>query len=316
MSPDTSQERLLVIKLGALGDVIQALGPMAAIRRHHSRSHITLLTTKPYEDLLRRSGYADDILIDARPRWHDIRGWRDLRRRLNRGQFTRVYDLQNNDRTSFYLRLFSFRPEWVGAARGASHRNTSPERTAGRAFEGHVQTLALAKIKDVKLDDLSWMTGKYAADFGIPEPYVLLVPGSAPDRPEKRWPPEYYAQMAQNFTHRNIRSVILGTRADSTAAATIRQTCPEAFDLTEKTSLMDIACLARNAGGAIGNDTGPMHIIAATGCPSIVLFGLHSNPARHAPMGPAVICLQKDNSFDLSVLDVMKSIPGFFRISV
>ena len=72
----SAPRRILVIKLGALGDFIQALGPMAAIRKHHPQDHITLMTTRAYENLARSCGYADDIWIDDRPKWHDIKGWK------------------------------------------------------------------------------------------------------------------------------------------------------------------------------------------------------------------------------------------------
>src|SRR5688572_19691096 len=183
---------ILVIKLGALGDFIQALGPMKAIRAHHPQSHITLLTTKPFASLAQASGYFNSIEIDERPKWTQPHKWMSLRKKLKSGNFSRVYDLQNNDRTGFYLRLFSPRPEWVGAARGASHRNDSPLRTAGLAFDGHVQTLALAGIQNVQIDTLDWMKSDISR-FNLKKPYVLIVPGSAPSRPEKRWP--YYAAL-------------------------------------------------------------------------------------------------------------------------
>ena len=58
---------ILVIKLGALGDMVQALGPMAAIRQYHSNSWITVLTTKPYAAFLRGSGLFDAVWVDMRP---------------------------------------------------------------------------------------------------------------------------------------------------------------------------------------------------------------------------------------------------------
>ena len=100
-----SAARILVIKLGALGDVVQALGPMAAIRRHHAGAQITLLTTERFADFLAASPYADRVWIDERPRWHDLGAvWR-LRGRLREAAFDRVYDLQTSDRSGFYFRL-------------------------------------------------------------------------------------------------------------------------------------------------------------------------------------------------------------------
>lgn len=308
----TKPEKILVIKLGALGDFVQALGPMAAIRRHHPDADITLLTTKPFEALAQASGYFDHVQIDRRPKWFDLSGWWDLRRWLRQGGFSRVYDLQNNDRTAFYLQLFGGqKPEWVGAAPGASHCNASPERTAGLAFHGHVQTLALAGIDDVAIDDLSWLVGKSPADFGLEAPYVLMVPGSAPQHPYKRWPAQSYAMLATGLAARGVQPVILGTAGEKALAQVILGVCPQAVDLTGQTVLQDLPGLARGALAAVGNDTGPMHLVAPTGCPTLVLFSQHSNPARHAPLGARIRTVQKDNLADLTPADILERLDAF-----
>src|SRR5215469_3860 len=110
----------LIIKLGALGDFIQALGPMPDIRRHHARDRITLLTTPRYSDLAAETGLFDEILIDRRPKALDVGGWLALRRMMRGGRFDRIYDLQTSDRTGIYARLFrpGRMPEWSGIARG------------------------------------------------------------------------------------------------------------------------------------------------------------------------------------------------------
>lgn len=293
-------EKILVIKLGALGDFIQALGPMAAIRRHHPDAHITLMTTRPFLELAQASGYFDVIWIDEKPKWKQPLKWLRLRRTLKDQSFGRVYDLQNNDRTQIYFNLLPKpKPEWIGAARGASHRNISPKRTEGAAFDGHVQTLALAGIHNVGIDRLDWIEGN-PHYTGLKPPFVLLVPGSAPNRPQKRWPPQHYANLARQLLNHGYQPVLIGTEDEQVVLDTITHFCPEALDLGGKTSLFDIVALARQAAGAIGNDTGPMHMIAPTGLPSIVLFSSDSNPSRHAPKGHDVVTIQKDSLEDLS----------------
>lgn len=291
----TTQERILVIKLGALGDFIQALGPMAAIKKHHSNANITLLTTKPFESFANDCGYFDDIWLDEKPRHLNISGWLNLRNKLNQAEFTRIYDLQNNDRTSFYFKLLKRpKPEWVGVAKGASHRNTSAERTASHAFDGHVQTLELAGIKNLEIDELNWMKADISG-LNIKQPYALLVPGSAPQHPYKRWPAELYGTLATKLINAGLQPVILGTLAEINATNKIQEICADAINLTGKTSLAQIVTLAKNAKITIGNDTGPMHLIGASGCPSLVLFSKHSNPVRHKPNGRKVETLQSDN---------------------
>lgn len=301
-------EKILVIKLGALGDFVQALGPMAAIRKHHAEAHITLLTTKPFEGFGRDCGYFDEIWVDGRPGALNLPEWMKSRKKLNAAHFTRVYDLQNNDRTSFYFQLFKTpKPEWVGTAPGASHRNTSPERTAGHAFDGHVQTLGLAGIDNVKVDTLAWMQADISA-FDLKEPYVLLVPGSAPDRPEKRWPAQKYGALATELAGQDFQPVLLGTDAESEVTRIIHEQCPAALNLTGQTSLAQIVTLARDAAFAIGNDTGPMHMIGPTGCLSLVLFSSHSDPVRHRPKGQDVHTLQSADLNDLNVKDVLAAL--------
>ncbi|PZO81404.1 MAG: hypothetical protein DI626_10835 [Micavibrio aeruginosavorus] len=294
---------ILVIKLGALGDFIQAMGPMAAIRGKHAGDRITLMTTAPYEAMGRACGYFDDVILDKKPKWTDLKGWINLRRMLNAGNFSRVYDLQNNDRTSFYLRLFSPRPEWVGAAKGASHRNASPERSIGRAFDGHVMTLGLAGIDNVQVDPLSWMKAA-ALPEGLRAPYVLIVPGSAPSHPEKRWPAEYYAALCTKLLQGGYQPVLIGAKAEQAVLQEIENSADGVLNLCGQTALTDIPALALHAHAAIGNDTGPMHLIAPTGCKTIVLFSGKTNPKKHAPLGTNVSTLQVNDLADLSVDNV------------
>jgi ADP-heptose:LPS heptosyltransferase len=309
MALAAAPEKILVIKLSALGDFIQALGPMAAIRRHHPNAYITLLTTKPYASFGEKCGYFDAVHCDARPKIFDIAGWLKLRRLLQGGHYTRVYDLQNNDRTNFYLHLFprGKKPEWVGAAMGASHRNTSAARVAGHALEGHIQTLGLAGIKDIEIDDLRWIK-EDVSSFDLKKPFILLVAGSAPQHPYKRWPAEYYATLASRLSDQGFQPVLLGTQAEADVTTRVKTLCPRALDLTGQTTLFQIGALARDAAGAIGNDTGPMHMIAPTGCPCLTLFSGHSNPKRHTPRGAHVKVLQKEKLDHLPVDDVLKTL--------
>ncbi len=186
--------RILVIKLGALGDFIQALGPAAAIRAHHPGARITLLTTPPFAALARRAPYFDEVWTDERPGFFaPLALWR-LRRRLRGGRFARVYDLQTSDRSSFYFRAMGpgQRPEWSGIARGASHPHDNPERDRMHTLDRQRDQLARTGIHAVPPPDLSGAAAPVAG-FALPESFVVLVPGGAAHRPEKRWPIERYA---------------------------------------------------------------------------------------------------------------------------
>lgn len=307
----TNKNKILVIKLGALGDFIQALGPMKSIRENHTKSYITLLTTKNFEKFAKKSNYFDEIWIDERPKLYQIKRWLNFKTKLNNAKFNRIYDLQNNDRSSIYFKLFKKpKPEWVGIAKGASHRNTSKERTKGQSFDGHVMTLNLAGIQNVKIDNLSWVTADIS-NFKLKDKYVLIVAGSSPQHPYKRWSCENYISLCNELISKNIQPVLLGTSAESQIIKEISNNCKGTIDLVGKTSLDQIVILARNALCAIGNDTGPMHIIAPTGCPSVILFSKHSNPTRHAPKGNKVKTLQVDNLQEMTLSMVNAAIEEY-----
>ena len=311
--PQNNQEKILVIKLSALGDFVQALGPMKAIKNHHPNAHITLLTTKMFAPFGERCSYFDEVWIDERPKALQISKWHVLKKKLNSVDFARVYDLQNNDRTSFYLKLFPKRrrPEWVGAAKGASHRNNSPERIAGHAFEGHKQTLAMAGIKNVEIDNMSWIK-EDLSQFSLKKPFILFVPGSAPQHPQKRWPADQYAALADHFFDQGYQVALLGTDAEKDITDQIAASSNGILNLTGQTSLFQIAALAHKAAGAVGNDTGPMHMIGPTGCKTLALFSGHSTPSRHAPKGKNVHTLQADDISDINIETVRTKLLEIF----
>lgn len=290
MQPNNDKHRILVIKLSALGDFVQALGAMKAIREYHKNAHISLVTTKGLKNLAKQSNYFDDIIIDDRPKLFQILKILRLHNALNARTFDRVYDLQNNDRTGFYFKLFSPKPEWAGIAKGASHRNVSPDRTAGLAFEGHKQTLKLAGIENVNIDDLSWMKSD-VGKFRLSDRFALIIPGSAPQHLQKRWGVEHYIGLCRQIVKTGIQPVLIGTHDEASVISAIASAVPESKNLTGCTDLFDLPELARNCVYAVGNDTGPMHFVGPTGAKTFVLFTPHSNPKRHRPLGQNVIII-------------------------
>ena len=297
--------RILVIKLGALGDVVQATGPFAAIREHHKDAHITLLTGPAYREFLEASGWFDDIWVDKRPGWKNWRAWFWLRHRLKRGQFDRVYDLQTSDRSSsyFHIMLPGRRPEWSGIARFASHPHANKKRDDMHTVDRQAEQLAMAGIADVPAPSLDWVRADVSR-FGIEKPYVLMVPGGSAHRPEKRWPVGSYTELARRLVAKCVTPVLIGAGADAHATGTVDSFCAGARVLTAETSFAEIVVLARGAAGAVGNDTGPMHIIATAGCPTVALYSFASDPALCAQKGPDVTILRRDLLTELSVDEV------------
>jgi ADP-heptose:LPS heptosyltransferase len=317
-------KRVLVIRLGALGDFVLSFPAFAAIRAHHPDARITLLTTAPFAPLGQRAPWFDHVEIDARPGWWNLRGLTRLMRQLSGYGF--VYDLQTSSRSSQYFRLAG-RPLWSGIARGASHPDADPQRDRRHTVERQRGQLLAAGIGTFPAADLEWLVSgahpdvlRAALAADVPadqEPasrraIALLVPGASPHRPEKRWPAEHFGALACKLAQRGLAPVVIGTAAERPLAATILSACPATRDLTGRTDIADIAALAARATLAVGNDTGPMHLAAAMGCPSVVLFSAASDPALTAPRGPGgtwPTVLRVDDLADLPVERVAAALP-------
>lgn len=294
-------ERILVIKLAALGDFVQAFGPFAAIRAHHPAAGITLLTTPPYAWLARRSPWFDAVWEDGRPAWSNLAAvWR-LARRLRGAGFARVYDLQTSARSSRYRDFVGRRAEWSGIAPGASHPHANPGRDLMHTAERQREQLEMAGITDFPAPALDWLDDDIGG-LGLPPRFALLVPGASPGRPGKRWPVERFAALAAGL---DVPVAVVGGKAEAPLAAAIAAVVPgRCIDLTGRTSLVGLGAVARRAAFAIGNDTGPTHLLAAAGCPTLALFGAESDPALCAPRGRAVAVLRHARLAMLEVAEV------------
>lgn len=303
-----STDRVLVIKLGALGDFLLALGPMQAIRRAHPDARITLLTRDAYRDLAAASGLFDEIRVDPAPKLNPL-SWLALRRWLRGGRFDRVYDLQTSDRSAAYFRLLGGAggPEWSGKVAGSSHRHVYPSPSPLHTVDRQREQLAIAGIADVPPADLGFLDADIAARLPA-RPFALLIPGASAGRPAKRWPVERFAELAAALDDQGLGCAIAGTAGEGDLAHAIQADAPEALDLTGATTLPELAAFARTARLVVGNDTGPMHLAALAGVPTLALFSADSDPARTGPRGRHTRFLQRDALSDLDTETVLTEI--------
>ena len=301
-----SSNDILIIKHGALGDMILATGPMKAIRQHHPDATITLLTQPFFATLMQDCSFIDRIETDTRPKWWKLARSLPLIRQLRARHYDWVYDLQTSSRSSLYQRIIPH-AHWSGIAKGASHRHDTPHRTTSHTIDRQKEQLAIAGITEVPPPDISWMGDTLPPRDNIP--YALIVPGGSAHRPEKRWPVEHFAKLAEALLAKGITPIILGSKAEADICAQLAEGNTQIVDLCDQATLPQIAELARHAAYAIGNDTGPMHLAAAAGCRSVVLFNTQaSNPELCAPRGSHVTILARPDLTELSAQTVMESL--------
>lgn len=318
--------KILIIKQGALGDLITATGAFSVIRDHFPTAQLILLTEERFEKLAQKMGYFDRVICQERSK--NIFKILRFCRRLKKEGFSFIFDLQNSHRTSlyhFFLGPFR-RPHWSGIAPGCSHPQTRRDRTLLPAASRFADQLSQAgldlKGRSALEPDLSWMTADLShlslqtpssQAPSLQPPFALVIPGSSLSGAYKRWPASSYATLAQWLLNKGIQPVLIAGPEDTEPADIMRAQVPGLCDLSLKVTLFEIAALARQARVVIGNDTGPTLIAAGVGAPTFFLWSGASDPDVYAPRGPKVQVLFEETLEDLCVDRVCAALEACLR---
>ena len=228
--------RILVIRLGALGDFFLSFSAFAAIRAHHANDHVTLL-----DEPLR-----SPRLLGKAPgstRFASIRG--------QAGSIQWGYGVCGGSCTDSISFMICKRPAAHHAISGLRGVRIGRALHAGRPIPTQIRN-GISAIRSTASAgscrrpacrlrpnrwDLSWLSGSMPQ---VSRPYGLLVPGTSGSHGgAKTWPVERYGEIAAVLSARGIRPVIIGTAAEARPAAVILGACPQAKDLTGQTSIQD-----------------------------------------------------------------------------
>jgi ADP-heptose:LPS heptosyltransferase len=267
---------ILIIKLSALGDLVQADGAIRDIRNFHPTDRLTVMTTPPYRRYMERCPWVDEVFIDPRAPRYDLVKMLSLRRQLRCG-FDRVYDLQQVGRTRFYYRYLFPRVWWLGDARGCEVFLRRPQDScAADHFHKHLQ-LASITPTHTRRTNVSWMAEAVDDLFrknGVKPGFVLLIPGTSVGHTGKRWP--RFAELAERLLEHGIQPITVPGPADMEQCRVM----PGKMLVAEDGCLdyFALAGVAQRAAFVIGNDTGPTHIAAHLGRPGLALYGGHTPP--------------------------------------
>ena len=301
---------ILIIKHGALGDLIQITSSLKSIRQKYPDSKITLLTDIKFKFFSDRIIFVDEIIYENRPSFFRIDKWLTIILKIIKRRFNIVFDLQNSDRTSvyyFFIKLFNPKTVWSGNRRGGKFKY-HPKNFESIPIKDRIKNqLVLMDIEIYDKPDISWMMKKNI--INLPDnDFVILLPGSSPEHKHKRWPAEKFAELANYLKEKKIDSIILGqSHSEGEELKKIKLLAPKIIDFSDQ----DLDCLATTASkaiGAIGNDTGPTFVAAAAGCPITWLLSNHTDPNITQLLGSKVNTLKKDNIIDITIDEVKNNL--------
>ena len=273
---------ILIIKHGSLGDIVQISGVLRDIRETYNNKKIFILTTVPYVELLGRCPYINGVLIDRRASRWNILYLLKLKKMIKNFNFSKVYDLQNSSRTSFYKSYLFNISDWSstktalkkGAKKSDFYQHPVLERFKFQLDNSNVETKYSLK------PDFSWaclnvdqIVNKY---FG--KKFILCFPFSSPQLSHKQWP--YYNELIKTIKskHTDFEVVIAPGSNEMEDAKKIN-----AISITNDNkalNIMELAGLIKKSSFVVANDTGPAHMTAHLGKSGIVLFGHHTTPQK------------------------------------
>jgi len=296
-----NENKVLVIRQGAFGDIVQSSGALQDIREFHSNSEIILLTEPTYRKLMSRCPFIDRTLPDNREPIYRFSYHIHLAKMLRRENFTRVYDLQSSNRNKYYRHFFLSSVPWFDSA-----TRNDPTVNSLNTYHALLEAAGVPVVH-ATAPDASWMATNVddiLSQENVRANYILLIPGCSAKHPQKRWP--YYQQLASALIERG-HEVVTAPGPDELELA---RGIPGHTLLGEKTYLdwFELAGVIQHAAFVIGNDTGPSHIASCMNHPGLVLFGAHTSARKTGILRERFQAIEVKDLAELAVGKVLTAV--------
>jgi lipopolysaccharide heptosyltransferase II len=294
-----SPRRVLIVLMGAIGDVIRALPLLQRIRRAWPDAYIGWAIEPKSEPLIRGHRALDKLIIYERAfaPWTFV----PFLRKIQSEHFDLVLDLQRHLKSGL-ISIFSGAPERLGFARRNSKEFNYLFATRQVAVQPRMQLKlaqyqAFADALDLPAAQVEFglalppTEDSHARAFvtGLPRPIMGVILGSS--WPSRIYFPESIAQVIRALAfpvegNPGLFPVLLGSRDDQALAAAVIDLLGQVptLNLAGRTSLRDLIGIFAECAVTFGPDSGPMHLAAAVGCPVVSLWG-STAPERSAPWG-------------------------------
>ena len=274
---------ILIIKLGSLGDLIQANGAIKDIKKFYPNRKVFLLTTQPYSIFMSECPYLDGVLIDKRlPRWN-LFYLNNLKKTLAKYDFSKVFDLQNSKRTKFYKRFIIKNVDWSsaetilepGQKKSDFDKNPVLDRMQIQLKKSGIDTEFTKNI------DLSWAIENvsHLVKYYTNREYILLFPFCSPKLINKKWP--HYKALIQKLKQefKNKYSILLAPGPNEVEEAN-QLNAKVILENNQPVNIKTLVSLIHGAKFIIANDTGPAHIASHLDKKGLVLFGSHTSAKK------------------------------------
>ena len=302
---------ILIIKHGSLGDLIQANGAMKDIKKFYPNRKVFLLTAQPYSIFMSECPYLDGVLIDKRlPRWN-IFYLNNLKKTLEKYDFSKVFDLQNSKRTKFYKRFIIKNADWSstetalepGQKKSDFDKDPVLDRMEIQLKKSGVDTEFTKNI------DLSWATenASHLVKYYTNREYILIFPFCSPKLIKKKWP--HYKELIQKLKQefKNKYSILLAPGPNEVEEAN-QLNAKVILEKNRSVNIKTLISLIHGAKFIIANDTGPAHIASHLDKKGLALFGSHTSAKKVSIENFNFKAISVKNLKDLNVETVVNEV--------
>ena len=277
---------ILIIKHGSLGDIAQACGAIQDISENHKDDVVHILTTKPYFELFKKNPYISNVILDKRLSRLNLIYLYSLMKNIKKYKFSKIYDLQNSSRTSFYKRILfpeASKDTWSSTEttlpEGITKDDFDKDSVLSR-FDHQLKSSGINTSHTLK-PDFSWSPSDISKikNYHQLEKYIVLFPFCSPHLTSKKWP--YYndlISMINEKSENKIKIVIAPGPGEIKDASSVNALC--VLDNGKALDISQLAALIRDSLFVVANDTGPAHMSAHLGSKGIALFGSHTTPFK------------------------------------
>lgn len=291
--------RILIVRLGALGDVIHAVPAAAALRRAFPGAGIDWLVDAKHRDIVDLVTAIDRAIPLESP---TFAGWTRVLRSLRQTPYDVAIDLQGLMKSAVLARA-------SGAARVIGFSIWHLREKTARPFYsdaydaegGHVirKNLRLLRALGVEDDEIRFPLAHVASPaldelrrrIAPDRPFALINAGAA--WPNKRWPPERFGELATFLKDAcGMTPIVLWGPGEEGLADAVIAASSNAAIAAPPTRVADVVALARAAALVVSGDTGPLHLATAVGTPTVSLFG-PTDPERNGPYAPDEVTVSK-----------------------
>lgn len=298
---------ILIVRLGALGDIVHAIPAAAALRASLPSARIDWLVDARHRELVELVSVVDRVIALEAP---TLAGWTGAVRRLRATRYDVALDLQGLMKSAvlarasgarrvigfsiWHLREKTARPFYSEVDDSvADSRSVRLQPDSSRLQPDHVIHKNLRLLRPLGIDTdrvefplratRSAAVGEVRREIGA-GPFALINPGAA--WPNKRWPPERFGAVATFLRDvRGLASVVLWGPGESVLAREVVDASSGAAVLAPATFVADLLELSRASALMISGDTGPLHMAAAAATPIVAIFG-PTDPRRNGPFSP------------------------------